>query len=122
MISKPMLGLTLLLLSQMSLADELKQLGQQASSKAQQQAHKTELLQLEQAKAAASDTQRREQALLQQQTGSPWQKAEQAKAQQQFNERKQREAKYLQEAQDAAGKQQQMDKPKMKIIKRKTED
>lgn len=122
MVSKQILGLALLLLSHVALADELKQVGQQASNKAQQQAHKTELLQLEKAKAAASDTQSREQALLQQQTGSPWQAAEQAKAQQQFNERKQREAKYLQEAQDAAGKEQKMDKPKMKIIKRKVTD
>ncbi|WP_417761816.1 hypothetical protein [Shewanella sp.] len=122
MISKLLLGLAALLLSQISSAAELTQVGQKASAKAQQQVRDTELQQLEKAKAAANDTHAREQVLLQQQTGSPWQAAEQAKAQQQFNERKQREAKYLQEAQAAAAKEQKMDKPKMKIIKRKTED
>ena len=111
----------MLLVCQGGMAAELEQVGRQMGDKAAKQVRKTELLQLEKAKAAAADTTSREQAVLSQQTSSPWEAAERDKAQQQFGERKQREAKYLQEAKEAAAKSRKMDKPKMKIIKRKSE-
>lgn len=111
----------LLVVSQHLAAAELENVGRQVGEKAARQVHKTELLQLEKAKAAATATKAREQALLSQQASSPWQAAERDKAQQQFDERKQREAKYLQQAKDAAAKSRKMDKPKMKIIKRKSQ-
>lgn len=109
------------LLSSTLFAAELTEVGRQVGDKAAKQVQQTENLQLLKAKAAAQQTEAREQAILQNQPSSPWQAQQRAKAQQQFDERKQREAKYLQQAKDAAAKEQKMEKPKMKIIKRKTE-
>ena len=118
---KPLLGI-LLLLPGLLVAAELSQVGQKAAEQASKVAQQTEAAQLQKAQAAAGATATREQAVLARQQQEPWEQSERQKAQQQFNERGQREAKYLQQAKEAAAKDHQMETPKMKIIKRKVVD
>lgn len=112
----------LLLLPGLVAAAELSQVGQKAAEQASKVAQQTEAAQLQKARAAASETATREQAVLMRQQPEPWEQAERQKAQQQFDERGQREAKYLQQAKEAAAKDHKMEAPKMKLIKRKKVD
>ncbi|WP_228730375.1 hypothetical protein [Shewanella yunxiaonensis] len=115
-------GMPVLLLAMIAplQAAELSQVGAKVAEKADKIQQQTESIELQKARAAAAETSAREQAVLSQQQKEPWEQIERAKAQQQFSERGQREAKYLQEAKEAAAKEHKMDTPKMKLIKQKS--
>ncbi|NKF52301.1 hypothetical protein G3R49_17210 [Shewanella sp. WXL01] len=84
----------------MTLSDKL--------SEDQKTYHKTENEQLEKARKAAAETAKRELDVLSHQQNGEWEQEQRDKAQAQFNERKSREQKYLQEAQQAAKKERKI--------------
>jgi hypothetical protein len=70
---------------------------------------KTEQSQLEKARKAASDTQSREQEVLERQESGEWEKEQIEKSQAQFKERESRADKYLREAKEAAAKERKIE-------------
>lgn len=91
----------------------------QLSEKASEDARRLEPEQLEKARAAAKETAEREQKVLKRQQSGDWQEEQRLKASKQFDERAQREQKYLQEAKEAAAKERKIEEPKMKKLKQK---
>lgn len=71
----------------------------------------TEQDQLAKARQAASETEQRQQEVLQRQEAGEWQAEQRAKAQAEFNQRETREQKYLREAAEAAAKTRKIPQP-----------
>lgn len=71
----------------------------------------TEQDQLAKARQAASETEQRQQEVLQRQEAGEWQAEQRAKAQADFNQRETREQKYLREAAEAAAKTRKIPQP-----------
>jgi FtsZ-interacting cell division protein ZipA len=69
---------------------------------------KLEQSQLEKAREAAKATTEREQGIIERQQQGEWQDKQREKAKAQFNERAERENKYLKQAQEAAGKERKI--------------
>ena len=69
---------------------------------------KLEQSQLDKARAAAQKTEEREQDILSNQEQNNWQDEQRKKAKSQFNDRAERENKYLKQAQEAAAKERQI--------------
>ncbi|MFQ6372033.1 hypothetical protein [Shewanella sp. YIC-542] len=113
------MGLLLGLSCSQLLAAEPSQTGKNITLQADKIARQTQRLELQKARDAAAGNAAREQRILATSQAAGWEHLETQKARQQFAERHQREAPYLQEAKDAAAKTRKMDAPKMKIIKHK---